>query len=115
MEEDNCASRSEFVEKALRYYMGYLSSEDVTEYLNAATVAVIRGTIEDSLHRLGRMVFKWCVELNVALRTVAAIFRGEYVDPEELRDAAETDVLATNGQIDFRRALKEEAADDWPG
>ena len=24
---DNCASRSEFMEKALRFYMGYLSSQ----------------------------------------------------------------------------------------
>ena len=26
--EDNCQSRSEFVEKALRFYMGYLGTED---------------------------------------------------------------------------------------
>ena len=26
-QKDNCASRSEFMEKALRFYIGYLSSE----------------------------------------------------------------------------------------
>ena len=96
MEEDNCANRSEFVEKALRYYMGHLASEDVTDYLSDATVAVIRGSIEDSLHRLGRMVFKWCVELNVALRTVAAHFGVREVDRERLHDFAEDE-------------------DEWPG
>ena len=30
---DNCASRSEFMEKALRFYMGYLSSQANQEYL----------------------------------------------------------------------------------
>ena len=32
-ESDNCASRSEFMEKALRFYMGYLSSQKNQDYL----------------------------------------------------------------------------------
>ena len=28
LEADNCQSRSEFVDKALRFYMGYLGTED---------------------------------------------------------------------------------------
>ena len=28
LEEDNCSTRSEFIEKALRFYMGYLAAED---------------------------------------------------------------------------------------
>ena len=58
LEEDNCNSRSEFVSKALRFYIGHLCAEDVTEYLNTSLVAAIRGTLEDNLNRLGRMVFK---------------------------------------------------------
>ena len=30
LEADNCQSRSEFVDKALRFYMGYLGTEDNT-------------------------------------------------------------------------------------
>ena len=33
LEEDNCKSRGEFAEKALRFYMGYLAREDTSEYL----------------------------------------------------------------------------------
>ena len=32
LEEDNCKSRGEFAEKALRFYMGYLATEDTSEY-----------------------------------------------------------------------------------
>ena len=31
LEEDNCKSRGEFAEKALRFYMGYLATEDTSE------------------------------------------------------------------------------------
>ena len=38
LEEDNCKSRGEFAEKALRFYMGYLATEDTSEYLSRAMV-----------------------------------------------------------------------------
>ena len=44
LEEDNCKTRSEFIEKALRFYMGYLGSCDTTEYLSKALVTMICGT-----------------------------------------------------------------------
>ena len=31
--KDNCKSRSEFIEKALSFYMGYLGTEDISSYL----------------------------------------------------------------------------------
>ena len=36
LDEDNCKSRGEFAEKALRFYMGYLATEDTSEYLSRA-------------------------------------------------------------------------------
>ena len=36
LEADNCQSRSEFVDKALRFYMGYLGTEDNTTYISQA-------------------------------------------------------------------------------
>ena len=38
LEEDNCKTRSEFIEKALRFYMGCLATEDTSEYLSRALV-----------------------------------------------------------------------------
>ena len=43
LEEDNCKTRSEFIEKALRFYMGYLATEDTSEYLSRALVDTLRG------------------------------------------------------------------------
>ena len=45
LELANCQSRSEFVEKALHFYMGYLASEDITEYLSKALLTSMRGIV----------------------------------------------------------------------
>ena len=42
--KDNCKSRSEFIEKALSFYMGYLGTEDISSYLSKALLASIQGT-----------------------------------------------------------------------
>ena len=54
---DNCDSRSEFIEKALRFYMGHLAAEDQTEFLSDALCGVMRGMVEVNTHRICRMLF----------------------------------------------------------
>ena len=62
LEEANCRSRSEFIEKAVRFYMGYLGTEDTSEYLSDALVATLRGIIADSTNRTNGILFKCAVE-----------------------------------------------------
>ena len=60
LESDNCKSRGEFTEKALRFYMGYLASEDTSEFLSRALVDTLRGIVADNANRLRSLIFK-CV------------------------------------------------------
>lgn len=36
-ERDNCQSQNEFIEKAIRFYAGYVSGKEATAYLAART------------------------------------------------------------------------------
>lgn len=105
LEDANCSSRNEFVERALRFYMGYLSTEDTSEYLSRALVQILRGIIADNGNRLRCLLFKWCVELNMTMHTVAAHFKVDEIDRRELRRFAVDEVKRTNGQICFDSAL----------
>ena len=105
LEEDNCKTRSEFIEKALQFYMGYLSTEDTSEYLSRALVDTLRGTLADNENRLRTLLFKLCVEVNMMGHTVAAHFRADPVNRRELRAYAVDEVLRTNGKISFDDAL----------
>ena len=55
---DNCKNRSEFINKALRFYMGYLGTEDNTAYLSQAILTAIQGTLDDNNNRLRTILFK---------------------------------------------------------
>ncbi len=116
LEADNCKSRGEFTEKALRFYMGYLATEDASEYLSAALVATQRGILTDNANRLRSLLFKWCVELNMMAHTVAAHFKADPIDRRELRAYAVDEVKRTNGQISFDNALDTQRQirdDEW--
>ena len=105
LEADNCKSRGEFTEKALRFYMGYLSTEDTTDYLSHALVATLRGIVNDNENRLRSLIFKWCVELNMMCHTIAAHFRVDPIDRRTLRAFAVDEVKRTNGQVSFDNAI----------
>lgn len=105
LEEDNCKTRSEFIEKALRFYMGYLATEDTSAYLSRALVDTLRGMLADNGNRLRSLLFKLCVEINMMGHTVAAHFRADPINRRELRAYALDEVLRTNGQISFDDAL----------
>ena len=108
LEEDNCSTRSEFIEKALRFYMGYLATEDTSEYLSQALVDTLQGIVADNSNRLRTLIFKWCVELNMMGHTIAAHFRADPINRRELRAFAVDEVKRTNGQISFDRALDQQ-------
>ena len=105
---DNCKNRSEFVNKALRFYMGYLAAEDTSVFLSRTLVDTLQGIVADSHNRLRSMIFKWCVELNMMGHTIAAHFRADPINRRELRAYAVDEVRRTNGQISFDRALDQQ-------
>ena len=115
--EDNCQSRSEFVEKALRFYMGYLGTEDTSVYLSKALVSTLRGIIEDNANRFRSLIFKMCVEVGMAVHVVAAHFKADRIDLRELRGYVVGEVKRTNGQVSFDDALRQQrqlpSGDEW--
>ncbi len=110
LEADNCQSRSEFVDKALRFYMGYLGTEDNTTYISRAILTAIQGTLDDNNNRLCRILFKCAVELNMLCHTIAAHFRADPIHTRELRAYAVDEVKRTNGQVSFESAVRSSSA-----
>ena len=76
---DNCASRSEFMEKALRFYIGYLSSEKNKDYLADVIPSTVKGIVDETANRIGRLLFKMAVEQAVSENILAAVCD---VDPQ---------------------------------
>lgn len=102
---DNCASRSEFVENALRFYIGYLNTKNAGAFLPEALSAMLTGTLDNYAGRIGSLLFKQGVDLNVMGQIIAYdtdIDEGEY---QRLRGKAIRDMKRTNGRVSFKDAL----------
>lgn len=103
---DNCASRSEFMEKALRFYMGYLSSQENQDYLADVIPSTVKGIVDESSNRMGRLLFKMAVEQAVTSNILAAVCEVDQQELERLRNQCIQQIRKTNGMISFEQALR---------
>lgn len=101
---DNCKNRSELISKALRFYMGYLTVEDTSEYLSRALADTLKGTVEINTMRLSSLLFKLSVEVNLLGHLVAGGVRLDQHTLQQLRDCAEDEVRRTNGKLYLEHA-----------
>ena len=62
MPMDNCQTQNEFIEKAIRFYAGYLMGNAASDFLPQALVSAIRGTLQDSENRTARLLFFFPIE-----------------------------------------------------
>ena len=54
-------SRNEFVNRALRFYIGYLTSEKIENYMLTTITSVMHATVKDSENRMARPdSAQWC-------------------------------------------------------
>ena len=105
VKENNCKSRSDFLETAAQFYAGYLSGQEATAYLPPALVAAMRGTVQDSENRIARLLFKLAVEINMMMNVLAAGMEISDEDLRQLRVRAIREVKQTNGRINFKDAI----------
>lgn len=103
---DNCRSQSEFIEKAIRFYLGYLDEEKRVDYISPLITETVKAEIKGTEQRLSRLLFKVAVELGKITHMTAAI---NEVDDETLRSLHTmciNEVRKINGIIDYEEAVE---------
>ena len=111
-ESDNCRSKSEFIEKAIQFYLGYLKQERNVNYLSPRITSTVEAVINGTEQRLSRNLFKIAVELGKISHTIAA---ANDVDEETLRELhamCVDEVRHINGTISFESAVRFQNGED---
>ncbi len=106
LEGDNCKSRSEFIDKALNFYMGYLVSEDTTGYLSKILISAMQGIMKETENRNASNLFRLSVEMSMMMNILAA---GLEISDEELRSLrgrCVQQVKKTRGKVSMEEAIK---------
>ena len=102
MIQDDCQTQNEFIEKAIRFYAGYVSSQEATEYLPVALVSALRDTIDNSENRTARLLFKLAVEMDMMMNVLAVQMNVPEDDLAKLRNMCVRHVKETKGSRDVR-------------
>ena len=112
-EADNCKSKTEFIEKAIRFYCGYLLNKDsvAAEYAAPQITAITEGIVKGTEQRLSRALFKVAVELGAVSHMLAAINDIDDETMVKLRAMCTDEVRKINGVINFERAVRYQRAD----
>ena len=103
--EDNCESKSEFIEKAVNFYIGYLTSEDKKSYLPSVVTSTLKSIVAESDNRQNRMLFKLAVEIAIMQNLVASSQDIDRLALERLRGACVKEVKRLNGNFSFEDAV----------
>lgn len=112
-QHDNCSSRSEFIEKAVRFYCGYLLNKEhtATEFIAPQLAEITEGIVKGSEQKISRAMFKMAVELGALTHMLAAI---NSIDDEtlfKLRSMCTDEVKRINGIINFEKAVRYQRSD----
>lgn len=105
--KDDCRSMSEFVEKAIRFYVGYLTAGERSNYLPNMFLSTMHAMIHESDTKQNRMLFKFAVELAMIENILANLNNFDPVAVARLRGACVEEVKEINGTLTFEDAV------DW--
>lgn len=99
-------SRSEFIERAIRFYSGFVTAENYRDYFSEIVVTTLQGMLDCFENRMARMLFKNAVEISMLLHVVAADTNIDEGSLTRLRGKCIRDVKSSQGMITFDEALK---------
>ena len=97
-------SRNEFLNQALKFYIGYLTSEKIENYMLSTISSVMHATVKDSENRMARAMYKLAVEVSKLSHVTAY---GHEVDEETLKKLqakCAEEVKRINGAVAFEEA-----------
>lgn len=105
-EGDNCKSKSEFIEKAINFYLGFLKQEDNINYLAPRITSSVDAVVHGTEQRINRNLFKIAVELGKLSHMLAAANDVDEDTLQELHEMCLDEVRHINGVINFDRAVR---------
>ena len=97
-------SRNEFLNQALKFYIGYLTSEKIENYMLSVISSVVHATVKDSENRMARAIYKMAVEVSKLSHVTAY---GHEVDEDtlqKLQAKCAEEVKRINGAVSFEDA-----------
>ena len=108
----NFANRSDFIEKAIHFYSGYIYQEQHSEILSDIITESMEGIIKALENRFCRLLFKIAVKMSKREQMHASINKIDDEKIEILHKRCVDEVKKINGIIKMEDAVKYQRRDD---
>lgn len=102
----DCKSRSDYVEKAVCFYAGYLSAQEHAGFFAPVISDLVEGIISSTENRIARLMFKIAVELAKLEQMLASINDMDEETMKRLHIQCVNEVKKINGIIKMEEAVK---------
>lgn len=106
LEQADVRSRNEFLNQALKSYIGYLTSEKIENYMLSTISSVMHSTVKDSENRLARAMYKLAVETSKHSHVIAYSHGVDEEALKKLQAKCTDEVKRINGAVTFEDAYR---------
>lgn len=106
LEQADVKSRNEFLNQALKFYIGYLTSEKIENYMLSTISSVMHSTVKDSENRIARAMYKLAVETSKLSHVIAYSYGIDEETLKKLQSKCAEEVKRINGAVKFEEAYK---------
>ena len=107
----DCRSKTEFIEKAVQFYVSHLTAEDGGRYLPHAFLSTMKSIVSESTRRICNILFKLAVELAMLMNVIAAAHKIDRGTLDRLRGECVKEVKRTNGNFTLDDAVEWQEGD----
>ncbi len=104
--KDDCRSRSEFIERAINFYCGFLCAKEYSDYIPDVFISTMQASMDSLENRMASLLFKNAVEVSILAHLMAAQTNVDKEIVDDLRKMCITDVKRTQGAIRLEDAYR---------
>ena len=114
-QEDSSRSLTAFIERAVDFYLDYLSANNTGLFLPTSIKAYLDGRLDQSENRMASLLFKQAVEPDMLSGIAANSIQSSEEELRRRRAASVGSVKRTNGRISLEQRVREvwEDDDEW--
>lgn len=106
MAANDMKNHTEFVSKAVDFYIGYLGSKSSTTFLSQTLLSSIQGTLQNTENRVASNLFRLSVEISMMMHLLAANLDITEDELRRLRGRCVSEVKKTRGKITLDEAIE---------
>ena len=110
--QDNCSSQNEFIEKAVNFYISYITTNNHTSFLNPMLHEAVKASLKENENRMANNLFRLSVELSMMMNILASGLELTDEQLRNLRSRCTREIKKSKGKISLEDAIEYQRSDD---